>query len=180
MKSLVSRTLTLIIFGLLAFKVAPSAPAAEPLKVGDAAPLVTGTDQDGKEWKLADVIGKKVVLLYFYPKDFTGGCTKQACSLRDSMSDLQTNNVQVVGVSFDSAESHTRFIAENKLNFLLVADTDGKVADAYGARREPEKAMARRISFLIGLDGKIVAISDASVDVQVKEMKEAISKTKAS
>jgi thioredoxin-dependent peroxiredoxin len=155
------------------------ATAAESLKVGDTAPLVTSTDQNGKEWKLAGLIGKKIVLLYFYPKDDTPGCTKEACSFRDQIEDLKSANVEVVGVSFDSAESHLKFIDKHKLNFPLLADTDGKVADAYGARREPSKAMSRRISFLIGLDGKIVAITDnSSADVHISEMKEAIGKLK--
>src|SRR5690242_15730393 len=93
-------------------------------KVGDAAPLITGKDQSGNEWKLADVVGKKIVLLYFYPKDNTPGCTKEACGLRDRMEDLSTNKATVVGVSFDSSESHQKFIEQNKLNFTLLADTD--------------------------------------------------------
>ena len=112
--------------------------AAEPAKtpkVGDKAPAVEGKDQDGKTWKLADQAGKKAVLLYFYPKDDTPGCTKQACGLRDQMTDLQKENVEVVGVSFDSAESHQKFREKHKLNFTLLADTDGKIADAYGVRR---------------------------------------------
>src|SRR5438445_1363761 len=78
--------------------------------VGDKAPLVEGKDQDGKAWKLSDEIGKKVVLLYFYPKDNTPGCTKEACGLRDRMSDLKKENVEVIGVSFDSLDSHQKFI----------------------------------------------------------------------
>src|SRR5262245_12041801 len=79
-----------------------AAPAAEMPKVGDKAPLVSGQDQDGKAWNLADLVGKKIVLLYFYPKDDTPGCTKEACALRDRMADLKKDDVQVVGVSFDS------------------------------------------------------------------------------
>src|SRR6185436_16218258 len=101
---------------------------AKPLKVGDAAPLITGKNQDGKNWKLQSLIGKKNVLLYFYPKDDTSGCTKQACALRDRMEDLKKDNVEVVGVSFDNEESHQAFIEKNKLNFILLADTDGKIA----------------------------------------------------
>jgi peroxiredoxin len=67
-------------------------------------------------------VGKKIVLLYFYPKDFTGGCTKEACGFRDRMGDLQTNNVEVIGVSHDSVDSHKKFADENQLNFTLVAD----------------------------------------------------------
>jgi len=146
-------------------------------KVGDTAPLITGKDQSGAEWKLADVVGKKVVLLYFYPKDNTPGCTKEACGLRDRMDDLATNNVTVVGVSFDSSESHQKFIDQHKLNFTLLADTDGKIADAYSARKASGTNIARRISFLIGLDGKIVHVTDTpSADVHLTEMKDAIAK----
>src|SRR2546425_11182063 len=77
--------------------------AAEPSKtpkVGDKAPLIEGKDQDGNTWKLADAIGKKVVLLYFYPKDDTPGCTKEACGFRDRVGDLKKENVEVIGVSF--------------------------------------------------------------------------------
>jgi peroxiredoxin Q/BCP len=149
-------------------------------KAGDKAPLIEGKDQDGKDWKLADVIGKKVVLLYFYPKDDTPGCTKQACGLRDRMESLKTDNVEVVGVSFDSPASHKKFIAKHSLNFTLLADTDGKIADAYGVRMTGRN-MARRVSFLIGLDGKLVHVTDTpSADVHLTEMKEAVGKLKKS
>src|SRR5271154_2318446 len=89
---------------------------ADMPKTGDTAPLFTGVDQDGKEFKLADHIGKKIVLLYFYPKDFTGGCTKEACGMRDRMGDLQADNVEVIGVSHGSVESHKKFADKYKLN----------------------------------------------------------------
>src|SRR6267154_2370451 len=136
-----------------AFSLSFTALAKVPA-VGDKAPLVQGKDQNGKEWKLADVVGKKVVLLYFYPKDDTPGCTKEACGFRDQTGDLKKDNVEVIGVSFDSPESHQKFISKYNLNFPLLADTDGKIADAYGVRM-PTRPMAKRVSFLIGLDGKI-------------------------
>lgn len=143
-------------------------------KAGDTAPLFTGRDQDGKTVKLNSLIGKKIVLLYFYPKDFTGGCTKEACGFRDRMGGLQTNNVEVIGVSFDSAVSHKQFITKYDLNFTLLADPDGKIADAYGVRMEG-KNVAKRVSFLIGLDGKIVHVTDAgNPDTHFKEMQDAI------
>jgi thioredoxin-dependent peroxiredoxin len=163
---------TLFVAGSILFIAAP-AFAALP-KAGDIAPLFTGQDQDGKTVKLADLIGKKIVLLYFYPKDNTPGCTKEACGFRDRMSDLAKDNVEVIGVSFDSADSHQKFIAEYKLNFTLLADADGKIADAYGVRMEG-KNMARRVSFLIGLDGKVVHVTDSGKpDVHFNEMKDAI------
>jgi peroxiredoxin Q/BCP len=152
--------------------------AAEPPKAGDKAPLIEGKDQDGKTWKLADVVGKKVVLLYFYPKDDTPGCTKEACGFRDRIEDLKKENVEVIGVSFDSGESHQKFIAKYKLNFPLLADTDGKITDAYGAKMK-DRNMARRVSFLIGLDGQIAHVTDTmNADTHLAEMKDAIDKLK--
>jgi thioredoxin-dependent peroxiredoxin len=154
-----------------------SAYAAESPKVGDAAPPISGQDQDGKEWKLADAAGKSIVLLYFYPKDDTPGCTKQACGLRDRMADLKKDGVEVVGVSFDSSESHQKFIAKHSLNFRLLADPEGKIVDAYGVRRAAGLKFAKRVSFLISKDGKIVHITDnGSADVHLAEMKDAVAK----
>jgi peroxiredoxin Q/BCP len=147
---------------------------ADMPKVGDTAPSFTGTDQDGKTVKLADFAGKKTVLLYFYPKDFTGGCTKEACGLRDRMGELQTNNVEVIGVSFDSVDSHKKFIAQYNLNFTLLADPDGKIVGLYDAKM-PLMNMAKRVSFLIGTDGKIVHVTDAmSPQTHFDEMQAAI------
>ena len=155
-----------------------SATAAESPKVGVKAPLIEGKDQDGKAWKLADEVGKKVVLLYFYPKDDTPGCTKEACGLRDRMTDLKKDDVEVVGVSFDSAESHKAFIAKHNLNFTLLVDTDGKIAETYGAKMA-DRNMARRVSFLIGKDGKIAHITDnKDANVHLTEMKDAVEKIK--
>lgn len=149
---------------------------ADTPKSGDTAPLVEGKDQQGDGWKLSDEVGKKVVLLYFYPKDDTPGCTKEACGLRDRMDSLKSDNVEVVGVSFDSADSHQKFISKYSLNFRLLSDTDGKIADAYGVRVSG-RPMARRVSFLIGLDGKIVHVTDTPrAEVHLSEMKDAIEK----
>src|SRR5438034_2707711 len=157
---------------------AGSTKAATAVKVGDKAPLIEGKDQDGKTWRLADVVGKKVVLLYFYPKDDTPGCTKEACGFRDRIADLKKDNVEVIGVSFDSPESHQKFISKFNLNFPLLADTDGKIADAFGVR-VPGKNVARRVSFLIGKDGKIAHVTDSpQADVHLNDMKEAVAKLK--
>lgn len=135
--------------------------AAMP-KVGDPAPAFAAPDQDGKTVALADFAGKIIVLLYFYPKDFTGGCTKEACGFRDRMGELQTNNVVVLGVSFDSAASHKKFIEKYNLNFTLLADTDGKIAAAYDAKMPAVILdLDKRVSFLIGTDGKIIHVTDS-------------------
>jgi peroxiredoxin Q/BCP len=171
-------------FGLAAvcaLMLMPAANAQETKspKPGDKAPLVQGTDQNGHEWKLAEVIGKKVVLLYFYPKDDTPGCTKEACGFRDSLADLKKQNVEVIGVSFDPSDSHQKFITKYNLNFPLIADTDGKIADAYGVRM-PGRNMARRVSFLIGRDGKIAHVTDSpNADTHLAETRTAVEKLKA-
>jgi thioredoxin-dependent peroxiredoxin len=157
---------------------AVSTLAAGMPKAGDVAPLFVGQDQDGKTVKLADLIGKKIVLLYFYPKDFTGGCTKEACGFRDRMGELKTNNVEVIGVSFDSAGSHKKFIEKYNLNFTLLADPDGKIINAYGVKMLGLK-IADRVSFLINLDGKIIHVTDAmNPQKHFDEMKAAIASLK--
>ncbi|HLP03970.1 MAG TPA: thioredoxin-dependent thiol peroxidase [Paludibacter sp.] len=101
------------------------------LQVGDKAPEVLGVNQDGKEIRLSDFAGKKLVL-YFYPKDNTPGCTAQACSLRDGYDELRKQGYEVIGVSADSAASHLKFIEKQGLPFNLIADTDKKLAETFG------------------------------------------------
>jgi thioredoxin-dependent peroxiredoxin len=176
-RSIVS--LFILIAGSILLASAQDAPP-KTLKVGDPAPVVSGINQDGKPWNLADQLGKKVVLVYFYPKDGTPGCTAEACGLRDRMGDLRKDNVSVFGVSFDSAASHLAFREKNQLNFDLIADTDGKIADAFGARRAGGANITRRLSFLVGRDGKIAHIVDnPSAAVHLEEMKTAIGKLAA-
>jgi len=103
-----------------------------PVEEGKLAPQFTLPDQDGKPVKLADLRGQHVVL-YFYPRDATSGCTKEACGFRDLHKPLRAAGVVVLGVSPDSVESHTRFRAAQKLPFPLLADPDRKVLTAYGA-----------------------------------------------
>lgn len=168
MKNILSTVFALVIAGGIALGATP--------KVGEKAPDVTGKDQDGKTWKLSDYTGKKAVLLYFYPKDNTPGCTKQACGLRDEMTSLKSQGVEVVGVSMDDAASHKKFITDHNLNFTLLTDTDGKITEAFGAKMEGRN-MSRRASFLIDKSGKVVHVTDdRSADTHLKEMKEATGK----
>lgn len=132
------------------------------LQVGDKAPAVLGVNQDGKELKLSDFAGKKVVL-YFYPKDNTPGCTAQACSLRDNYSELQKKGYEVIGVSTDSAASHLKFIAKQNLPFNLIADTDKKLSEQFGTWGEKSLYGKQylgtfRTTFLIDESGIITRI----------------------
>lgn len=101
------------------------------LQVGDKAPEILGVNQEGKEIKLSDFAGKKLVL-YFYPKDNTPGCTAEACSLRDGYDDLRKAGYEVLGVSADSAASHQKFITKQQLPFQLIADTETKLSEQFG------------------------------------------------
>jgi peroxiredoxin Q/BCP len=128
-------------------------------KEGTVAPNFAANDANGETVRLKDLRGRKVVL-YFYPKDDTPGCTKEACSFRDAFSDFEKRGIKVLGVSVDSEASHKKFTAKYKLPFTLVADPDHSIADAYGVYGE-KKFMGRtymgvkRITFLIDEKGKI-------------------------
>jgi thioredoxin-dependent peroxiredoxin len=102
------------------------------LKVGDKAPEFQSVDENGKTWKSSDHVGKKIVVVYFYPADFTGGCTAQACGFRDNMESLSGKGLEVVGVSGDSAATHKLFKAHHKLPFTLLADEKGELAKSFG------------------------------------------------
>jgi thioredoxin-dependent peroxiredoxin len=102
------------------------------LKVGDPAPKFEALDDTGKPWKSEDHVGKKLIVVYFYPADMTGGCTKQACGFRDDLGKLAEQGIEVVGVSGDSVRNHQLFKQAHDLNFALLADTEGKVAEAFG------------------------------------------------
>ena len=100
------------------------------LKEGDSAPDFSGIDQNGNQIKLSDFSGKKLIL-YFYPKDDTPGCTKEACNLRDNYQELKNNDFEVIGVSADNSAKHLKFIDKYELPFSLIADTDKTIINAY-------------------------------------------------
>ena len=131
---------------------------AESLTVGAPAPLVSAKDQDGTVVSFAEVYGKGITLVYFYPKAATPGCTKEACSLRDSYAGLTAKGLQVLGVSRDSSEAQKKFKDDQKLPFTLIADTDGKVAEAFLVPMIPVVGVPMRQSFIVK-DGKIAWVS---------------------
>jgi peroxiredoxin Q/BCP len=126
---------------------------------GDVAPDITLQDQDGKDVRLSDFRGRKVVL-YFYPKDDTSGCTTQACGLRDRIGEIEAHDAVVLGVSPDPVASHRKFADKYDLPFRLLADADHKVAETYGVWKEKSmygrKYMGvERTTFLIDEEGRI-------------------------
>ena len=128
------------------------------LQVGDAAPQVTAEDQSAQPVAFADVYAKGLTLVYFYPKADTPGCTAQACSLRDSFASLTGENLHILGVSRDTPAAQKKFQEKYQIPFPLIADTDGKVADAFGVGRILGMPVSKRESFLIK-DGKVAWIS---------------------
>ncbi len=132
------------------------------LEVGARAPKFTARDQDGATVKLSDFKGRKVVL-YFYPKDDTSGCTKEACAFRDNFPKFAKLGVEVLGVSTDGEASHRKFIAKYELPFRLLADDDRKIVESFGVWGEKSlygrKYMGtNRVTYLIDESGKIAAV----------------------
>lgn len=134
------------------------------LTVGDTAPDFTAETDGGDSIKLSNLRGRTVVL-YFYPKDSTPGCTVEACSFRDADAEFAAKNAVILGVSADSVKSHDRFKAKHKLPFRLISDRDHSISEAYGARRE-KKMFGRtymgivRSTFVIDEEGRIKAAYD--------------------
>lgn len=132
------------------------------LNIGDLAPDFELSDQDGKTHKLSDYLGKKVVL-YFYPKDNTPGCTKEACGFRDNFSEYRKNDIVVLGVSKDSEKSHSKFAEKYSLPFTLLSDNETSVAQAYGVWGL-KKMMGReyygmnRVTYVIDEEGKVLRV----------------------
>ncbi len=134
------------------------------LKTGDKAPDFSANDQNGNSVSLSDFAGRKLIL-YFYPKDNTPGCTAEACSLRDGKGELERMGFAIVGVSPDSVKSHAGFAAKQNLNFPILSDSDKAIAKAYGAWG-PKKFMGReyegilRTTFVIDGGGRIEKVFD--------------------
>ena len=162
----------LAVLGLMVAMTAEAADKPADLKVGDAAPQFQAMDDQGKVWKSQDVVGKKILVVYFYPADMTGGCTKQACGFRDDMKKLEDKDVVVVGVSGDSVRNHQLFKKAENLNFTLLADEKGQVAGKFGVPfTKGEKSIEREVdgktetltrggtaqrwTFVVDRDGKI-------------------------
>ncbi|MGP1465100.1 thioredoxin-dependent thiol peroxidase [Prevotella koreensis] len=132
------------------------------MNIGDKAPEILGRDQNGNEIRLADFAGRKLVL-YFYPKDSTSGCTAEACSLRDNYTELRKQGYEVVGVSIQDEKSHLKFIEKNQLPFNLIADTDKSLNEKFGVWGEKSMYGRKyfgtfRTTFIINEEGIIERI----------------------
>lgn len=129
-------------------------PTMPTIQVGDQAPDFTATTHDGRRIRLADYLGKQVVVLYFYPKDNTQVCTAQACAFRDAYEDFTKAGAEVIGVSGDDEKSHQGFAAKQRLPFLLVSDSDGAIRKAFGVPKTLA-ILPGRVTYVIDKEGVV-------------------------
>jgi len=142
------------------------------LMIGDKAPLFTLPDQNGKLINISDFIGKTNLVVYFYPKDESYGCTKEACSFRDNYEDFKEAGAEVIGISSDDEASHKGFAANHKLPFILLSDKDKKVANLYGVSKTMG-VFPGRVTFIIDKQGIIRGIYSSQINYQ-KHVEEAL------
>jgi thioredoxin-dependent peroxiredoxin len=138
----------------IAMMITMAAFAPHALKVGDPVPAFTLTDQNGKPFSIADYIGKKILVIYFYPKDESMVCTKEACSFRDKYADFTQKGALVIGINAGTVDSHHAFQQNHQLPFILLSDPDNKVLKSFGVHGS--FFMTGRETFVVDLSGKVV------------------------
>ena len=146
------------------------------LAPGDRAPEFTGTLADGRQLRLTDFRGRRHVILYFFPKDFTPGCTKEACTFRDRRAEVAALDAEVIGVSLDPPEKHARFAEAYQLPYPLVSDADATIANAYGVSRLGGWLPSKRVTFVIDKDGIVQRViqSEFSIHRHIDDAVEAL------
>ncbi len=146
------------------------------LEVGDVLPNFKGTDQDGNEFNSADVIGKKPCVLFFYPKDFTPGCTSEVCNFRDSYQDFQDLGAEVIGISGDSEASHKKFSLKYELPYTLLSDSKGSIRKKLSVKKSLFGLIPGRETFVIDKNG-VIQMRFNNLDAS-RNMKKALKKVK--
>jgi len=149
-----------IITGIIGLKIFKNSPEKKGLEVGDNVPYFELLDQNNTLFKSDDFIGKQSVVVYFYPKDDTPGCTKQACKFRDEFEAFANLNVKVIGISKDSVESHKEFEEKYQLPFTLLADVKNEVRALFGVSKSAMGMLPGRVTYIIDKEGVIQYIFD--------------------
>ncbi len=146
------------------------------IREGEAAPEFSGSTADGARIALSDFRGRRPLILYFYPKDNTPGCTREACAFRDHHGEIEAAGAALVGVSLDSAESHRKFAADHHLGFPLLCDADAAISKAYGVARLGGWLWSKRVTFVIDREGIVrrVISSELGIDRHIDEALEAL------
>ena len=133
------------------------------IKIGDKIPEFSLPDQTGRMFDIKSVLGKKNLVIYFYPKDDTAGCTKEACSFRDQYEDFKENGAEVIGISSDSVKSHKRFTRRNNLNFILLSDEKSKIRKLFGVPTNFFGLIQGRVTYVVNQNGEVVHIFNSQL-----------------
>ncbi len=147
--------------------------AQNPLKVGDKIPSFQLKDQSGENFDIDQYIGNTAMVIYFYPKDDTPGCTKEACSFRDSYEAFTDKKIKVIGISSDDVESHKNFAAKYNLPFTLLADTESEVRNLFGVKNNAFGLIPGRVTYVIDQKGEVIFMYDSQLKA-AKHIEEAI------
>jgi peroxiredoxin Q/BCP len=131
------------------------------LKIGDKIPHFTAKDTNGNDFDSQDLIGKKPLVIYFYPKDNTPGCTTQACSFRDQYEDFKDLGAEVIGISSDSVASHQKFTQQFKLPFILLSDSDKKIRTLFGVPANLFGLLPGRVTYVADATGTVIMVFDS-------------------
>lgn len=135
-----------------------------PIELGDAIPHFTALDTNGKKFDIQEYIGKKPLVIYFYPKDNTPGCIAQACGFRDQYQDFTDLGTEVIGISSDTVDSHDTFAKRYKLPFILLSDTDKKIRKLFGVPSGLLGILPGRVTYVVDPQGKVVFVFDNSIN----------------
>lgn len=137
-----------------------------PVKVGDKVPSFVLKDQFGNSFDMDDYFGKTAMVVYFYPKDDTPGCTKEACSFRDSYQDFTDKNIKVIGISGDDVESHKNFADKYNLPFTLLADVDNEVRTQFGVKANMLGLIPGRVTYVVDINGTVVFMYESQLKAE--------------
>ena len=150
----------------------------EKIVVGSEIPSFTLNDQNGNPFSIDSVVGTKNLVIYFYPKDDTYGCTKEACSFRDNYEDFTDADALVIGISSDNVESHKNFAEKYELNFTLLSDPDGAVRKRFGVPKSFLGMLPGRVTYVVNREGKVIHIFNSQLNAEkhIKEALEALSR----
>jgi len=162
----------ILVVALVLFSVLKSS-AQSPLKVGDKIPSFQLKDQTGADFNIDLYIGNTAMVIYFYPKDDTPGCTKEACSFRDSYEAFTDKNIKVIGISSDDVESHKNFAAKYNLPFTLLADTESEVRALFGVKPNAFGLIPGRVTYVVDKKGEIIFMYDSQLKA-AKHIEESI------
>ena len=178
MKTLI---ISLMVWGLLLMVGYPSASLLaqneNKIEVGSHVPMFKLPDQNGKIFNIGSVLGKKNLVIYFYPKDFTSGCTKEACTFRDNFNEFKKSSATIIGISGDNVASHLKFSDKNKLNFTILSDKGNKIRKLFGVPNSMMGVVPGRVTYVVDRKGIVIHVYN-SLSKPEQHIKESLSALK--